>query len=56
MRPSYSDAPSGRLALVFELMERNIYELIKGKRHYLQESVVKNLMFQLMKGIDHMHR
>ncbi len=51
-----SDAPSGRLALVFELMERNIYELIKGRRHYLQESHVKSLMYQLMKGIDHMHR
>jgi len=37
-------------------MERNIYELIKGRRHYLQESYVKGLMYQLMKGIDHMHR
>lgn len=51
-----SDAPTGRLALVFELMECNIYELIKGKRHYLQESRVKALMFQLFKGIEHMHR
>ena len=27
------DQPTGRLALVFELMERNIYELIKGRTH-----------------------
>jgi serine/threonine protein kinase len=51
-----SDAPSGRLALVFELMECNIYEMIKGKRKYLPESQVKGLMYQLFKGIDHMHR
>jgi renal tumor antigen len=25
------DPPSGRLALVFELMEGNLYELMKGK-------------------------
>lgn len=25
-----SDEPTGRLALVFELMEKNIYEHIKG--------------------------
>ena len=26
------DEPTGRLALVFELMEMNMYEAIKGKR------------------------
>jgi hypothetical protein len=26
-----SDEPTGRLALVFELMEMNLYEAIKGK-------------------------
>ncbi|MEW5304540.1 MAG: hypothetical protein WDW36_007145 [Sanguina aurantia] len=38
------DQPTGRLALVFELMDMNIYELIRGRRHYL------------MKAMDHMHR
>jgi len=28
------DEPTGRLALVFELMEMNLYEAIKGRRHY----------------------
>ena len=50
------DQPTGRLALVFELMEKNIYELIKGRTHYLKESFVKNYMYQLMKAVDHMHR
>lgn len=33
------DQPTGRLALVFELMDANLYELIRGRRHYLNEQV-----------------
>jgi serine/threonine protein kinase len=51
-----SDQPSGRLALVFELMDMNIYELIRGRRHYLAEDFVRSYMWQLMKSMDHMHR
>jgi len=36
-----SDEPTGRLALVFELMDQNMYEAIKGRRHYLPENRVK---------------
>jgi renal tumor antigen len=50
------DQPTGRLALVFELMDMNIYELIRGRRHYVAEDRVKNYMYQLMKAMDHMHR
>ena len=50
------DQPTGRLALVFELMQRNIYELIRGRRHYLNETRVKSYMYQLIKAMDHMHR
>jgi hypothetical protein len=35
------DQPTGRLALVFELMDMNIYELIRGRRHYVAEDRVK---------------
>ena len=31
------DEPTGRLALVFELMDMNLYEAIKGRRHYLPD-------------------
>lgn len=41
---------------MFELMDCNIYELIKGRKQYLSESLVKNYMYQLVKAIDHMHR
>jgi renal tumor antigen len=50
------DRSTGRLALVFELMEMNIYELIRGRRQYLADDKVLHYMYQLMKGIDHMHR
>lgn len=50
------DQPTGRLALVFELMDMNIYELIRGRRHYLAEDRIKMFMYQLVKAMDHMHR
>lgn len=51
-----SDRPSGRLALVFELMGKNAYELIKGKRHALKESHVKKVIYQVLKAVAHMHK
>lgn len=54
--PLCSDEPTGRLALVFELMDCNIYELIKGRRHHLDENIIKRYMYQLMKAMHHMHR
>lgn len=50
------DEPTGRLALVFELMDMNAYEMIRGRRHYLTEPKVKLMMYQLIKSLDHMHR
>ena len=50
------DQSSGRLALVFELMDMNIYELIRGKKHYLPEGRVQRYMYQLVKSMDHMHK
>lgn len=40
------DEPTGRLALVFELMDVNLYEAIKGKKSYLAEAKIKWWMFQ----------
>jgi renal tumor antigen len=50
------DEPTGRLALVFELMDLNLYEWIRGRRHYLPENKVKFYMYQLVKSMEHMHR
>lgn len=50
------DKGTGKLALVFELMDKNIYELIGSRKTYLPEEKVKNYMYQLLKSMDHMHR
>lgn len=50
------DRSTGRLALVLELMEMNLYELIKGRRQYLNEEKIMSYMYQLLKGLDHAHR
>mmetsp|Transcript_24851 Transcript_24851/g.11877 ORF Transcript_24851/g.11877 Transcript_24851/m.11877 type:complete len:97 (-) Transcript_24851:219-509(-) len=50
------DEPTGRLALVFELMDMNVYELIKDRRRFLEEARVKYYMFQLLKSLEAMHR
>lgn len=50
------DRSTGRLALVFELMDLNLYEVIKGRKQYLTEEKVRSYMYQLLKGLDHAHR
>ena len=37
------DRQSGRLALVFELMEMNLYELIRSRKHFLRVSELVSL-------------
>lgn len=53
---THSDRRSGGLALICELMDMNMYELIKDRRSYLAESKIKLYMYQLCKAIYHMHR
>ncbi|XP_058511268.1 MAPK/MAK/MRK overlapping kinase isoform X2 [Ochotona princeps] len=50
------DRKSGCLALVCELMDMNIYELIRGRRQPLPEKTVMCYMYQLCLSLDHMHR
>lgn len=50
------DEPTGRLALVFDLMDMNFYEAIRGRRHYLPEGKVQHCTYELLKALDHMHR
>lgn len=37
-------------------MDANLYELIRGRRHYLNPNLIKSYMWQLMKSLDHMHK
>ena len=41
---------------MFELMDMNIYELIRGRRQYVAEDKILHFMYQLVKSMDHMHR
>jgi renal tumor antigen len=50
------DKGSGRLALVFELMDQNVYELIRGRKQPVKAATVKLLMYQLLKSVAHMHK
>ncbi|XP_053489719.1 MAPK/MAK/MRK overlapping kinase isoform X2 [Ictalurus furcatus] len=49
------DRDTRTLSLICELMEMNVYELIRGRQYPLSESKVKNYMYQLCKALDHMH-
>ena len=37
-------------------MDGNLYEVIRGRRHYLQSHLVCSFLFQLLLALDHMHR
>ncbi|KAM3852898.1 MAPK/MAK/MRK overlapping kinase isoform 1-T1 [Vipera latastei] len=50
------DKKAGAVALICELMDMNIYELIKGRKKPLSEKKTMNYMYQLCKSLDHIHR
>ncbi|XP_063683304.1 MAPK/MAK/MRK overlapping kinase-like isoform X5 [Bolinopsis microptera] len=47
---------TGILSLICELMDQNLYELIRGRKSYLPESDIRSYMFQLCKSIEHLHK
>ena len=49
------DPPSGRLALVFELLEGNLYELMKGRTEMFSKDAVNSFMRQIFTALTHMH-
>ncbi|KGL77647.1 MAPK/MAK/MRK overlapping kinase, partial [Tinamus guttatus] len=50
------DKKAGSLSLICELMDMNIYELIRGRRKPLPEKKIISYMYQLCKSLDHIHR
>jgi len=50
------DKKTGTLALIIELLDMNLYEVIKGRRNYLTESKCRQYIYQTLKALDHMHR
>ena len=52
----YSDETTGLLALVFELMEMNLYEAIENRKKYLPEKKAKYWIYQTLKALEFMHK
>ena len=50
------DKPTGRLALVFELMDATLLEVINHRRRPLSAAAVAMYMYQLLQALEHMHR
>ncbi|XP_061407411.1 MAPK/MAK/MRK overlapping kinase isoform X3 [Lethenteron reissneri] len=50
------DKKSGTLALICELMDMNMYELIRDRRNFLPEGRIRSYMQQLCRSLDYMHR
>mmetsp|Transcript_23539 Transcript_23539/g.65439 ORF Transcript_23539/g.65439 Transcript_23539/m.65439 type:complete len:510 (-) Transcript_23539:294-1823(-) len=44
------------LHLVFEHMESNLYEFTKAQTRKLPEAKIRNLMFQVLQGLNHVHK
>ncbi|KAI8912837.1 kinase-like domain-containing protein [Gorgonomyces haynaldii] len=49
------DQKHGVLALNFELMDCNLYELISKKGVVITEQKAKHYFYQIMKGVEYMH-
>eukprot|EP00795_Rhopilema_esculentum_P002661 gene2661-866_t len=50
------DRKTGTVALICELLDMNLYELIRGRKHSLPEQKCRNYIYQTLRGLDHMHR
>lgn len=44
------------LFFVFEYMEKNLYELMKGREKHFPESKIRNIMYQIFQGLAFMHK
>lgn len=45
-----------QLHMVFECMEANLYELMKGRTKKFPEAKIRNMMFQTMQAMHHCHK
>ncbi|CAF0918078.1 unnamed protein product [Brachionus calyciflorus] len=47
---------TGTLNLIFELMDMNLYELIKLQRNYMNIDRIAKFTYQMLRAIEHMHK
>ncbi|CAF1299374.1 unnamed protein product [Adineta steineri] len=56
LREIVFDKRSGVLCLIFELMNLNLYEYIRGRQRLLSNETVCKFMYQLLKALEYLHR
>lgn len=50
------ESASGKLTLIFDLMDMSMYDFIKNRKKALSETRCKHFLFQLVQGLNHLHR
>ncbi|CAF3646561.1 unnamed protein product [Rotaria socialis] len=56
LREIIFDKRTGVLCLIFELMNMNLYEYIRGRQRILPSETVCKFMYQLLKALEYIHR
>ncbi|XP_014251016.1 MAPK/MAK/MRK overlapping kinase-like isoform X2 [Cimex lectularius] len=54
MLESHFDPLTGKVTLVFELMDMSLYDMMKTRKS-VPEVRAKNYLYQIVKGVDHIH-
>ncbi|KAK6631802.1 hypothetical protein RUM43_013866 [Polyplax serrata] len=49
------DPIPGKVTFIFELMDMSLYDMMKNRKRPLPEIRVKRYLYQLLKGLDHLH-
>jgi serine/threonine protein kinase len=44
------------LYFIFEFLDKNIYQMTKDRKKFLPEQKVRNIMYQIIAGLAHMHK
>ncbi|KAJ8980743.1 hypothetical protein NQ317_011391, partial [Molorchus minor] len=47
---------TGKVTFIFELMDMSMHDYLKTKRRGLSEHRVKNYLYQMLQGLDHLHK
>ncbi|XP_057671098.1 MAPK/MAK/MRK overlapping kinase-like [Diorhabda carinulata] len=50
------DTFTGKVTFIFELMDMSMYDYLKSKRRGLSEARVKSYLYQMLKGLEHLHK
>ncbi|KAG8281175.1 MAPK/MAK/MRK overlapping kinase-like [Homalodisca vitripennis] len=50
------DSQDKKLYMIFELMDMSLYDLIHARKRCLSETRVKHMVYQLLMGVDHLHK